>query len=46
MPALDGLNPLHLSLRHSIWMMVLRGYLVVAAVMVIFRVIKLLLAQH
>jgi NRAMP (natural resistance-associated macrophage protein)-like metal ion transporter len=39
-PALDSLEPLKLTPTRRLWMLVLRGYLLVAVVMVIVRVIQ------
>ncbi|MEF9674277.1 hypothetical protein QNM99_28030 [Pseudomonas sp. PCH446] len=44
MPPLDKLKPMVLSQRNRIWMGVLRGYLVVAMGMVIFKVVQLAMA--
>ncbi|MBV8649263.1 NRAMP family divalent metal transporter [Paludibacterium sp.] len=44
MPALDQLKPMTLSKSNKIWMAVLRGYLVVAVVMVIYKVAQVALA--
>jgi len=44
MPPLGKLKPLVLSRRNRIWMGVLRGYLVVAMGMVIFKVVQLAMA--
>ena len=44
MPPLNKLKPLILSQRNRIWMGVLRGYLVVAMGMVIFKVVQLAIA--
>ncbi|QBJ79185.1 NRAMP family divalent metal transporter [Aquitalea sp. USM4] len=43
MPALDQLPPLVLSQRNKLWMAVLRGYLVVAMGMVIYKVVASML---
>jgi Mn2+/Fe2+ NRAMP family transporter len=44
MPPLAQLKPMVLSQRNRIWMGVLRGYLVVAMIMVIYKVVQLALA--
>ena len=44
MPPLNKLKPMILSQRNRIWMGVLRGYLVVAMGMVIFKVVQLAIA--
>ncbi len=44
MPPLNKLKPMVLSQRNRIWMGVLRGYLVVAMGMVIFKVVQLAMA--
>ena len=41
MPPLDQLPPAHLSLASRIWMIVLRGYLIVAGSLVLFRIFQL-----
>jgi NRAMP (natural resistance-associated macrophage protein)-like metal ion transporter len=41
MPPLDQLPPARLSLASRIWMIVLRGYLIVAAGLVLFRIFQL-----
>jgi Mn2+/Fe2+ NRAMP family transporter len=41
MPPLDQLPPAHLSMLSRIWMIVLRGYLVVAAGLVLLRIFQL-----
>jgi NRAMP (natural resistance-associated macrophage protein)-like metal ion transporter len=45
MPPLATLEPARLTLSQQIWMLVLRGYLVVAVGMVVVRVVQLALAQ-
>jgi hypothetical protein len=45
MPPLDELAPARMSVAGRVWMMVLRGYLVLAAGMVIVRVVQLALGQ-
>ena len=44
MPALDTLAPARLSLSSRMWMLVLRGYLVIAAGLLIVKLIVLALA--
>lgn len=44
MPPLEKLAPVALSSRNKLWMSVLRGYLLVAMIMVIWRVAQLALA--
>lgn len=44
MPALDLLTPMKLSVKNKVWMGVLRGYLVIAMGIVIFKVIQLAFA--
>jgi hypothetical protein len=41
MPPLDQLPPARLSLASRIWMIVLRGYLIVAGSLVLFRIFQL-----
>jgi hypothetical protein len=41
MPPLDQLPPARLSLASRIWMIVLRGYLIVAGGLVLFRIFQL-----
>jgi NRAMP (natural resistance-associated macrophage protein)-like metal ion transporter len=41
MPALKHLPPLVMSSRNKLWMSVLRGYLVIAVVMAIYKVVQL-----
>jgi len=41
MPPLDTLPPSNLSVLSRIWMVVLRGYLVVAGGLVLFRIFQL-----
>lgn len=43
MPPLDALPPPSMTLATRIWMGVLRGYLVVAVALVIFKVVELAL---
>jgi Mn2+/Fe2+ NRAMP family transporter len=45
MPPLHALEPARMSLSNRVWMMVLRGYLVLAVGMVIVRIVQLALAQ-
>ena len=45
MPPLDELAPARISRASRAWMMVLRGYLVLAVGMVIVRVVQLALGQ-
>ena len=45
MPPLSDLEPIHLSLSRRVWMIVLRGYLVVAVGMVLVRVVQLALGE-
>ena len=45
MPPLDMLKPARMSLSNRVWMMVLRGYLVIAVSMVIVRIVQLALAE-
>jgi len=40
MPALHKLAPMHLSRANRVWMAVMRGYLVVAVVMVVYKVVQ------
>jgi len=40
MPPLDQLKPMVLSTNNKVWMVVLRGYLVIAVVMVIYKVVQ------
>jgi hypothetical protein len=41
MPPLERLSPVRLSLASRIWMIVLRGYLIVAGGLVLFRIFQL-----
>jgi hypothetical protein len=41
MPPLDQLPAAHLSRLSRIWMIVLRGYLIIAAGLVLFRILQL-----
>jgi hypothetical protein len=41
MPPLDQLSPARLSLASRVWMIVLRGYLVIAGGLVLFRIFQL-----
>jgi hypothetical protein len=41
MPPLEQLSPVRLSLASRIWMIVLRGYLIVAGGLVLFRIFQL-----
>ncbi|MFS8047584.1 NRAMP family divalent metal transporter [Rhizobium sp. BR 314] len=45
MPPLSALEPIQFSLSRRVWMIVLRGYLVVAVGMVLVRVVQLALSQ-
>jgi hypothetical protein len=45
MPPLHALEAARMSLSNRVWMMVLRGYLVLAVGMVIVRIVQLALAQ-
>jgi hypothetical protein len=45
MPKLSTLSPLHLTLSKRVWMIVLRGYLILAVGMVLVRVVQLALGQ-
>ncbi|NMM26682.1 MAG: divalent metal cation transporter [Glaciimonas sp.] len=45
MPNIDSLNPMALSSRNKLWMLVLRVYLVLAVAMVIYKVVISALAQ-
>jgi hypothetical protein len=44
MPPLEQLSPARLSLASRIWMIVLRGYLIVAGGLVLFRIFQLAMA--
>jgi Mn2+/Fe2+ NRAMP family transporter len=46
MPPLDKLPPAELSLLNRIWMIVLRGYLIVAAGLVLVRIVQLALFRQ
>ena len=46
MPPLEQLAPAKLSLRSRTWLIVLRGYLIIAAGLVLLRIGKLILASH
>jgi len=41
MPKLEDLSPLKMTPMRRLWMIVLRGYLVIAVIMVIVRVVQL-----
>jgi len=46
MPPLEQLPPAQLTLRSRAWLIVLRGYLIIAAGLVLVRIGKLVLASH
>jgi hypothetical protein len=46
MPPLDQLKPMVLSRANRLWMAVLRGYLVVAVIMVVYKVTQVALLGH
>lgn len=46
MPLLDQLKPMVLSRANRLWMAVLRGYLVVAVIMVVYKVTQVALLGH
>jgi hypothetical protein len=46
MPALNQLPPAHLTTLNKVWMAVLRGYLVVAAGMLIVKLVQVALSAH
>ena len=46
MPPLRELSPMRMTPLTRIWMVVLRGYLVVAAGLVLVRIIELATAEH
>ncbi|WP_199155122.1 Nramp family divalent metal transporter [Chromobacterium sp. ASV23] len=46
MPPLDQLKPMVLSRTNRLWMAVLRGYLVVAVIMVVYKVTQVALLGH
>jgi hypothetical protein len=45
MPALETLTPARLSLSNRMWMLVLRGYLVIAAGLLIIKIVVLAVAS-
>jgi hypothetical protein len=46
MPPLAELAPAHMSRLEKVWMTVLRGYLVIAGGLVLFRIAQLALGRH
>jgi Mn2+/Fe2+ NRAMP family transporter len=46
MPSLDQLPPAQLTLLNRTWLIVLRGYLVIAAGLVLLRIAQLVMARH
>lgn len=46
MPPLPALEPLRLSTMNRLWLIVLRGYLLIAVVMVIVRVVQMTAGNH
>jgi hypothetical protein len=46
MPPLETLAPKPLTALNRVWMFVLRGYLLLAAGLVLFRIIQLALGSH
>jgi len=45
MPALSELPPARLTLVSRVWMVVLRGYLVIAAGLVLLRIVQLAIGR-